>query len=88
MAMFNPMLVEKTMDLGRGRYEQALREAEMARVLRAATPHRRGVRVRALVRVADALIGLGQGLKARYPLPDAAVAGHDASVRGQHASTY
>ncbi len=64
--MFDPMLIETAADMGAGRYEQLLRDAEIRRMVRQASPERQGTGARALIKLADSLIALGQALRSRH----------------------
>ena len=64
--MFDPMLMETAADMGTGRYEQLLRDAEIRRMVRQASPERQSTGVRTLIKLADSLIALGQALRSRH----------------------
>ncbi|MDP9382234.1 MAG: hypothetical protein M3Q29_19250 [Chloroflexota bacterium] len=64
--MYDPLMTEMMMDLSNGRHEQALRDAEVYRMIRAATLDKPGARARLLLRLGDILISFGQGLKSHY----------------------
>jgi len=64
--MFDPGLIETAAGMGAGRYEQLLRDAEIRRMVRQASPERQSVGARALVKLANALIALGQALRSRH----------------------
>ncbi|MDQ3856101.1 MAG: hypothetical protein M3281_06865 [Chloroflexota bacterium] len=60
--MYERMHLER----GRAMVEGALREAELDRLLKQTRSGGSGVRVRALLALAEAMVALGRGLKARY----------------------
>lgn len=64
--MFDPIFMGTAADMGAGRYEQLLRDAEIRRIVRQASPERQGAGARALIRLADSLIALGQALRSRH----------------------
>ncbi len=64
--MFDPVMIETAAGMGAGRYEQLLRDAEIRRMVRQASPERPSASARALVKLADTLIALGQALRSRH----------------------
>ncbi len=64
--MFDPLMVEMAAKMSAGRYEHLLRDAEIRRMVRQASPERQSVGARALVKLANALIALGQALRSRH----------------------
>lgn len=60
----NPVMAEQEIGAIRERHERLAAALATERALRVARPAAAGVRARAMLRLGDALIGLGQGLKA------------------------